>query len=306
MRRLLRATVVVFAVIILLSGVAFATSTLKLYTGDVYVVGAGDSTANRVALQAGQSATVTVEVNARKGNIPGGVGYYDINEARLDLGNYTISAGTPVAVVRTPGGNVYFHSRNYETEPMTVQRPVTVTVVAGVPVRLYEVQVVPEHGSHISLEDTRLIGGKGKPVISPFTAPKIYIRVVDSSYNPPPPNGGAGFWRPPLSNERFVLKNGATLPIKFKYTAAGTVTLTVSGPAGFSRTWTADKGRDALRYDSVKGNYIANFHTKGLNLSEGEYTVSVYDGSALVASKAFSVLGKPSRGNAFGVLKKMP
>lgn len=305
MHKLLRATVVVFAVIILLTGVTFAASTLKLYTGDVYVAGTGDSTANRVTLQAGQSAMVAVEVNARKGNIPGGIGYYDINEARLDVGNYTINPGTPVAVVRTVNQYVYFPGRNFETEPMIVQWPVTVTVAAGVPAGLYEVRVELEHGSHISLEDTRITGGKGKPAMSPFTAPKIYVRVADSSYSPSPPNGDAGFWRPPLSNEKYVLKNGSTLPIKFKLAATGTVALTVSGPGGFSYTWTADKGRNALRYDAAEGNYIANFHTRDFNLAKGEYTVSVYDGPILVASKTFSVVSKPSRGKAFGLLKKL-
>jgi hypothetical protein len=94
-------------------------------------------------------------------------------------------------------------------------------------------------------------------------------------------------WQPPITNDAFELKDGTTLPIKFKlYTQEGALITTVqnvdlvvydtSGTEVVA--WFLGDGVDNLRFDSYEFYYIANFQTKNYDLVDGaEYTAKVLD-----------------------------
>ncbi len=128
----------------------------------------------------------------------------------------------------------------------------------------------------------------------------------------------AVIWQPPLTNESFELKDGTTMPFKFKlYTQAGdliidqmNVYLKVFGPSdgGIGDEVVAfwpGEGGDFLRFDLYESYYIGNFRTKDYGLTEGEtYTAVVFDGctdtdDALVLGTYTFVVsaGKGNRGN---------
>ena len=99
-------------------------------------------------------------------------------------------------------------------------------------------------------------------------------------------------WQPPITNDAFALKDGTTLPIKFKLqmqdetliTDINDVKLMVhegaySEPLGqMVKDWYIGDGGDFLRFDIYEYYYVANFHTKKYGLIDGGvYTAVVYD-----------------------------
>jgi len=122
-------------------------------------------------------------------------------------------------------------------------------------------------------------------------------------------------WRPPVSNPKFSMKNGSTLPLKFRlFTQEG---LLIKSPlevylavheGGFVvplgnvvAGWVLGKGVNYLRFDKGAGQYIANFKTNKMNLQDGLYTAVVHDGCTEEALGYIEFqLGskkKPNKGN---------
>lgn len=100
-------------------------------------------------------------------------------------------------------------------------------------------------------------------------------------------------WQPPITNSDFALKDGTTLPLKFKlYQQGGTspidsmqdVYLTVYGPSDGglgpeTETWNLGDGIESLRWNDDEDYYIANFQTRNYTLVDGAtYTAVVHDG----------------------------
>ena len=121
-------------------------------------------------------------------------------------------------------------------------------------------------------------------------------------------------WQPPLTNESFELKDGTTMPFKFKlYTQAGglitdqkNVYLIIHGPSNGGvgaevYTFWPGEGADFLRFDPYEFYYIGNFHTKDYGLTDqATYTAVVYDGCTddVLATYPFVVsAGKGNRKN---------
>lgn len=99
-------------------------------------------------------------------------------------------------------------------------------------------------------------------------------------------------WQPPVTNQDdFPLKDGTTLPLKFKlFKQDGTlitdemdVYMTVhqgiNTGGALIDAWHLGDGIDYLRFDYTEYHYIANFHTKNYELIDGQtYTAFVHDG----------------------------
>ena len=95
-------------------------------------------------------------------------------------------------------------------------------------------------------------------------------------------------WQPPVTNDAFELKDGTTLPLKFKlYQQDGTlitsmqnVYMMVHGPGlGDGVRWDLGDGVDSLRFDYCEYYYITNFQTRNYELmDEAWYTAVVHDG----------------------------
>jgi hypothetical protein len=119
-------------------------------------------------------------------------------------------------------------------------------------------------------------------------------------------------WRPPiLGTKRTIVKNGTTLPIKFRLRdAAGrmrtpqNIYLSITGPY-LSETdivpevvrFTRGKGGKVLRFSRGNGEYKANFQTKLYDLKTDPglyYKISVNDGCTdeTLAFTKFKVFGK--------------
>jgi hypothetical protein len=116
-------------------------------------------------------------------------------------------------------------------------------------------------------------------------------------------------WQPPITNDAFELKDGTTLPLKFKlYKQDGTlitdmqdVSMKVEGPAGEVATWSLGDGVDNLRFDPYEFYYIANFQTKNFNLTDGAtYTAVVYDGCTNEALGEISFMLSTANGTGRG------
>ncbi|MEJ2560246.1 MAG: hypothetical protein P8186_29330 [Anaerolineae bacterium] len=99
-------------------------------------------------------------------------------------------------------------------------------------------------------------------------------------------------WQPPVTNDAFELKDGTTLPLKFKLFTQGGDLITdmkdvfmmvhegpgIGTPVEGAAWWLGD-GVDNLRFDPYEFYYIANFQTKNFSLSDGAtYTAVVHDG----------------------------
>jgi hypothetical protein len=93
-------------------------------------------------------------------------------------------------------------------------------------------------------------------------------------------------WRPPIVNtRRAIVKNGTTLPIKFRLRDASglihtrqNIYLAITGPEGEVARFDFGRGSRSLRFARGNGQYIANFHTKRYSLQTGvRYTLSVND-----------------------------
>ena len=94
-------------------------------------------------------------------------------------------------------------------------------------------------------------------------------------------------WRPPLiKSKRTIVKNGTTLPIKFRLASNGKVItdvsqvyLAVTGGGTTVARFDVGTGQNALRFGTEGGGqYIALFKTKNYNLQPGiQYTISVND-----------------------------
>ena len=117
-------------------------------------------------------------------------------------------------------------------------------------------------------------------------------------------------WQPPVTNADFALKDGTTLPLKFKlYMQDGTlitdmqnVYLMVHG-SGLDGgvTWNLGDGIDSLRFDPYEWYYITNFQTRDYTLTEGGiYTAVVHDSCTdeTLGSIAFELNAKAGRGNS--------
>ncbi len=118
-------------------------------------------------------------------------------------------------------------------------------------------------------------------------------------------------WRPPIVNtRRAIVKNGTTLPIKFRLQDASgimhtaqNIYLSISGPDGEVAHFALGHGGDSLRFAQGNGQYHANFHTKRFDLQTGvQYTVSVKDGCTgdSLGSLTIQVFGKGSHKNGNG------
>jgi hypothetical protein len=114
-------------------------------------------------------------------------------------------------------------------------------------------------------------------------------------------------WRPPVSNQNFVLKIGRTLPLKFRlYKQDGklirrkqNVYLTVYGPDDEIARWDLGNGVTHLRFSPGNGQYIANFKTKKFDLVDGgHYTAFVHDGCTdeALGSISFDAVGSKGKG----------
>jgi hypothetical protein len=111
-------------------------------------------------------------------------------------------------------------------------------------------------------------------------------------------------WRPPITTSaNSVLKNGRTLPIKFKLMHAGTVLrerqnlyVTVTDSQGrIQAKLTPGVGARGLRFARGGGQYIVNFKTKDFPLVNGEtYNINIHDGCSddVLGYKALQVVGK--------------
>ena len=116
-------------------------------------------------------------------------------------------------------------------------------------------------------------------------------------------------WQPPVTNADFALKDGTTLPLKFKlYMQDGTlitdmqdVYMTVSGTGLDGLSWPLGDGIDSLRWNDDEYYYIANFQTRNYTLTEGgTYTAVVHDGCTGedLGSIEFVLNAKAGRGNS--------
>jgi len=99
-------------------------------------------------------------------------------------------------------------------------------------------------------------------------------------------------WQPPITNDAFELKDGTTLPLKFKlYTQDRTlitdmknVFMMVHEGPGIGdpvpgATWMLGDGVENLRFNPCEYYYIANFQTRDYELmDEAWYTAVVHDG----------------------------
>lgn len=99
-------------------------------------------------------------------------------------------------------------------------------------------------------------------------------------------------WQPPVTHSNFSLKNGSTLPLKFKlYTQDGVLITstqeiylaihkgTFVEPLGdIVAGWVLGKSVKYLRFDKGARQYIANFQTNKKGLVDGDYTAVVHDG----------------------------
>jgi len=99
-------------------------------------------------------------------------------------------------------------------------------------------------------------------------------------------------WQPPVIHSNFALKNGSTLPLKFKlYTQDGVLITnkqeiylaihkgTFVEPLGdIVAGWVLGKSVKYLKFAKGAGQYIANFQTKKMGLEDGWYTAVVHDG----------------------------
>jgi len=99
-------------------------------------------------------------------------------------------------------------------------------------------------------------------------------------------------WQPPVSNSNFSLKNGSTLPLKFKLLTQDGVLITsmqeiylaihkgkyVEPLGDIVAGWVLGKSVKYLRFDKGGGQYIANFQTNKMGLEDGWYTAVVHDG----------------------------
>ncbi len=98
-------------------------------------------------------------------------------------------------------------------------------------------------------------------------------------------------WRPPVSNSNFSLKNGSTLPLKFRlFTQEGLLIKSALDiylavhEGGFVEPlgnvvagWVLGRGVNSLRFAKGAGQYIANFQTNKKKLQNGLYTAVVHD-----------------------------
>jgi len=96
---------------------------------------------------------------------------------------------------------------------------------------------------------------------------------------------------PPITTmDKFNLKNGRTLPIKFtardddtgEFIYDDTVNVTITNSTGhLIAFFTNGTGTDSVRINSIKEQYIVNFHTKNYDLNVGDtYTIHVTFGEA--------------------------
>lgn len=100
-------------------------------------------------------------------------------------------------------------------------------------------------------------------------------------------------WQPPLTNADFALKDGTTVPLKFKLQMQDGTLITDMQvvymrvhegphdemPVEWIAKWTLGEGVDSLRFDPCEWYYIGNFQTKNFDLDSGEwYTAVVLDG----------------------------
>ena len=105
-------------------------------------------------------------------------------------------------------------------------------------------------------------------------------------------------WLPPITNADFELKDGSTLPIKFRLCSAGDfsneIEVTVMGTDDntdwFSKSFTPI-------YDAETDEYIVVFHTKDYELAVGNYTVVVSRGGCELDTFPFYLDVKANRGN---------
>jgi type 1 fimbria pilin len=196
MHKMIRLAAIPIIILLLMASVSFASppadsgTTLRLYSDDVYVSGAGNAADTPKTIAAGTSSSITIVVYARNGNIPSGT--YDSDNARFDLGSYTLS--TPASppnssLSRTPHQYLYFAAQNFTANPTLDYITVPISVASNVPAGVYRFLPFIEHGSSISLESTRVTGG-GQSNNIPFTTPYIYINVTNTSS--PPSNPGPG------------------------------------------------------------------------------------------------------------------
>ena len=118
-------------------------------------------------------------------------------------------------------------------------------------------------------------------------------------------------WQPPLTNESFELKDGTTMPFKFKlHTQVGdliidqmNVYLKVFGPSDggigdeVAAFWPGEGG-DFLRFDLYESYYIGNFRTKDYGLTDGEtYTAVVFDACTDEVLGTYTFLVSAGKGN---------
>ena len=98
------------------------------------------------------------------------------------------------------------------------------------------------------------------------------------------------FLPPSTTMDKFNLKDGSTLPIKFRASNSttdefiydDTVNVTITNSTGhLIAFFTNGTGTDSVRINSTEEQYIVNFHTKNYDLNVGEtYTIHVTFGEA--------------------------
>lgn len=121
-------------------------------------------------------------------------------------------------------------------------------------------------------------------------------------------------FEPPITNDKFVLRDGSTVPIKFHlvdgegipFTEERSVDLEVIGPApdGLPASYVFDLSDGTLRYDDAEDppHYVTNFSTRRYPVMDGgEYVAIVYENGLPIGSIGFVVAAAPGSGQGNGV-----
>ena len=107
-------------------------------------------------------------------------------------------------------------------------------------------------------------------------------------------------WQPPISNETiFNMEQGVTLPLKFSVTNCtddffidNNITVQIYNlTLGINKTYNASgTGDDYVRINESENKYITNIHSNALNMSLGNYTISVAVSNGLTNNIGFELI----------------
>lgn len=202
---------------------------------------------------------------------------------------------TPSCTDSNPEGTVYVTANNSVTVYINDGQPVEVTDVS-------EVSSIPF--TPVSGENTFnfVVATEGSAAEAVNPAGLIYRAEIIS-------DTPKVVWLPPMvKSNRAILKNGTTLPIKFRLLGASgvirtpqNVYLEITDSNGNPvAQFNPGKGARSLRFAPGSGMYITNLKTKLYGLTAGaQYTLAVKDGCSdqILESKQIQIFGKKQPGN---------